>query len=129
MKIGRRKLLVLSSSLFLASTTIGCSVNNANNAGNKIIIDADENIEMLAGGKVSIDSAEIEAVNQNTTRINAKRTFVSGKSIDIGGSTGVVLKTSKGTIKVNKFISADQSWASKVVQGLVCAASLPKYMK
>ena len=97
--------------------------------GRNIIIDADENIEMLAGGKVSIDSAEIEAVNQNTTRINAKRTFVSGKSIDIGGSTGVVLKTSKGTIKVNKFISADQSWASKVVQGLVCAASLPKYMK
>ena len=97
--------------------------------GRNIIIDADENIEMLAGGKVTIDSAEIEAVNQNTTRINAKRTFVSGKSIDIGGSTGVVLKTNKGTIKVNKFISADQSWASKVVQGLVCAASLPKYMK
>ena len=97
--------------------------------GRNIIIDADENIEMLAGGKVSIDSAEIEAVNQNTTRINAKRTFISGKSIDIGGSTGVVLKTNKGTIKVNKFISADQSWASKVVQGLVCAASLPKYMK
>ena len=97
--------------------------------GRNIIIDADENIEMLAGGKVSIDSVEIEAVNQNTTRINAKRTFISGKSIDIGGSTGVVLKTSKGTIKVNKFISADQSWASKVVQGLVCAASLPKYMK
>ena len=97
--------------------------------GRNIIIDANENIEMLAGGKVSIDSAEIEAVNQNTTRINAKRTFVSGKSIDIGGSTGVVLKTNKGTIKVNKFISADQSWASKVVQGLVCAASLPKYMK
>ena len=97
--------------------------------GRNIIIDADENIEKLAGGKVSIDSAEIEAVNQNTTRINAKRTFISGKSIDIGGSTGVVLKTSKGTIKVNKFISADQSWASKVVQGLVCAASLPKYMK
>ena len=97
--------------------------------GRNIIIDADENIEMLAGGKVSIDSTEIEAINQNTTRINAKRTFVSGKSIDIGGSTGVVLKTNKGTIKVNKFISADQSWASKVVQGLVCAASLPKYMK
>ena len=97
--------------------------------GRNIIIDADENIELLAGGNVSIDSAEIEAVNQNTTRINAKRTFISGKSIDIGGSTGVVLKTSKGTIKVNKFISADQSWASKVVQGLVCAASLPKYMK
>ena len=97
--------------------------------GRNIIIDADENIEILAGGKLSIDSAEIEAVNQNTTRINAKRTFVSGKSIDIGGSTGVVLKTNKGTIKVNKFISADQSWASKVVQGLVCAASLPKYMK
>ena len=97
--------------------------------GRNIIIDADENIEMLAGGKVSIDSAEIEAVNQNTTRINAKRTFISGKSIDIGGSTGVVLKTSNGKIKVNNFISADKSWASKVVQGLVCAASLPKYMK
>ena len=47
MKIGRRKLLVLSSSLFLANTTIGCSVNNANNAGNKIIIDADEALENL----------------------------------------------------------------------------------
>ena len=37
MKIGRRKLLILSSSLFLASITIGCSVNNSNNAGNKIL--------------------------------------------------------------------------------------------
>ena len=47
MKIGRRKLLVFSSSLFLASTTIGCSVNNSNNAGNKIISNADEALEDL----------------------------------------------------------------------------------
>ena len=47
MKIGRRKLLVFSSSLFLASTTIGCSVNNANNAGNKIISNADEALDDL----------------------------------------------------------------------------------
>ena len=42
MKIGRRKLLVLCSSLFLSGTTLGCSVNNANNAGNKIISNARE---------------------------------------------------------------------------------------
>ena len=47
MKIGRRKLLILSSSLFLTSTTIGCSVNNSNNAGNKIVSDADVALEKL----------------------------------------------------------------------------------
>ena len=47
MKIGRRKLLTLSSSLFLASTTIGCSVNNSNNAGNKINSNAVEALENL----------------------------------------------------------------------------------
>ena len=47
MKIGRRKLLILSSSLFLTSTTIGCSVNNSNNAGNKIVSNADEALENL----------------------------------------------------------------------------------
>ena len=47
MKIKRRRLLVLSGSLFLASTTIGCSVKNANNAGNKIISNADEALESL----------------------------------------------------------------------------------
>jgi lipid-binding SYLF domain-containing protein len=47
MKIGRRRLLVFSCSLFLASTTIGCSVNNANSAGNKIISNANEALEDL----------------------------------------------------------------------------------
>ena len=35
--------------------------------GRNIILDADENIEMIAGGKVDIDSAEILAVKQNNT--------------------------------------------------------------
>ena len=47
MKIGRRKLLVFGSSLFLASTTIGCSVNNSNDAGNQIVSNADEALENL----------------------------------------------------------------------------------
>ena len=47
MKIGRRRLLVLSGSIFLTSTTLGCSVNNANNAGSKIISNADEALENL----------------------------------------------------------------------------------
>ena len=82
--------------------------------GRNIIIDADENIEMLAGGKVSIDSAEIEAVNQNTTRINAKRTFISGKSIDIGGSTDITLITPKGAIKVKRIVAREVNWAASV---------------
>ena len=47
MNIGRRRILLLSGSLFLASKTIGCSVNNANNAGSKIISKADEALEKL----------------------------------------------------------------------------------
>ena len=47
MNIGRRRLLFLSSSLFLASTTIGCSINNANDAGSEIITKADEALENL----------------------------------------------------------------------------------
>ena len=46
MNIGRRRFL-LSSSLLLASSTLGCSVNNANNAGNEIISKADESLENL----------------------------------------------------------------------------------
>ena len=41
--------------------------------GRNIIIDADENIEMIAGGKVDIDSAEILAVKQNNTTIKAQK--------------------------------------------------------
>ena len=40
--------------------------------GRNIILDADENIEMIAGGKVEIDSAEL-LTNQNTTRIRAQK--------------------------------------------------------
>ena len=63
--------------------------------GRNIILDADENIE-LTGGKVNIDSAELVATTQNTTRINARKTRISGNNIDIAGSTNVTLLTSKG---------------------------------
>ena len=63
--------------------------------GRNIILDADENIEMIAGGKVDIDSAEILAVKQNNTTIKAQKTSVSGDSINIGGKTGITLVTPK----------------------------------
>ena len=96
-------------------------------SGRNIILDADENIEMTAGGKVEIDSAELLATKQNTTRINAKKTNISGGKIDIGGSTGVTLITTKGAIKVKRFVAQDVSWASNVFQGTAAAASLGKY--
>ena len=97
-------------------------------SGRNIILDADENIEMTAGGKVEIDSAELLATKQNTTRINAKKTSISGGNIDIGGSTGVTLITPRGPIKVNRFVARDVSWASNVFQGTAAAASLGKFV-
>ena len=97
-------------------------------SGRNIILDADENIEMTAGGKVEIDSAELLATKQNTTRINAKKTNISGGKIDIGGSTGVTLITTKGAIKVKRFVAQDVSWASNVFQGTAAAASLGKFV-
>ena len=96
-------------------------------SGRNIILDADENIEMTAGGKVEIDSAELLATKQNTTRINAKKTSISGSNIDIGGSTGITLITPRGAIKVNRFVARDVSWASSVFQGTAAAGSLGKF--
>ena len=85
--------------------------------GRNIILDADENIELAAGGKVNIDSAELVATTQNTTRINARKTRISGNNIDISGSTGVTLLTSKGPIRVKRFQSRDVDWALQVFAG------------
>ena len=85
--------------------------------GRNIILDATENIEMIAGGKVKIDSAELDATTQNTTRINARKTRISGSNIDIAGSTGVTLITPKGPIRVKRFKSRDVNWATQVFAG------------
>ena len=82
--------------------------------GRNIILDATENIEMIAGGKVKIDSAELDATTQNTTRINARKTRISGSNIDIAGSSGVTLITPKGPIKVNRIIAREVDWAGSV---------------
>ena len=96
-------------------------------SGRNIILDADENIEMTAGGKVEIDSAELLATKQNTTRIKAQKTSVSGDSINIGGKTGITLVTPKGSIFVKNIIARDVSWASSVFRGTPAAASLGGY--
>ena len=70
--------------------------------GRNIFLDAEENIELTTGGKVEIDSAELIATTQNTTRINARKTRVSGNNIDIGGKTNITLITSKGAIQSKK---------------------------
>ena len=85
--------------------------------GRNIILDATENIEMIAGGKVKIDSAELDATTQNTTRINARKTRISGSNIDIAGSSGVTLITPKGPIRVKRFKSRDVNWATQVFAG------------
>ena len=98
--------------------------------GRNIILDADGgNIEMIArGGKVDIDSGELIATKQRVTRINAKKTHITGGKIDIGGSTGVTLLTSKGPIKVNKFLASEGSFVQQVFQGLAAAASIGKFV-
>ena len=78
-------------------------------------------------GKVDIDSCELIATKQRTTRINAKKTHITGGKIDIGGSTGVTLLTSKGPIKVNKFLANEGSFLQQCFQGLAAAASIGKY--
>ena len=85
--------------------------------GRNIVLDATENIEMIAGGKVKIDSAELDATTQNTTRINARKTRISGSNIDIAGSSGVTLITPKGPIRVKRFKSRDVNWATQVFAG------------
>ena len=83
-------------------------------SGRNIILDADENIEITAGGKVEIDSAELLATKQNTTRINAKKTSISGSNIDIGGSTDITLITPRGSIKVKRIVAREVNWAGAV---------------
>ena len=97
--------------------------------GRNIILDADGgNIEMIArGGKVDIDSGELIATKQRVTRINAKKTHITGGKVDIGGSTGVTLMTPKGPIKVNQFIPNEGSFVQQCFQGLAAAASISKY--
>ena len=85
--------------------------------GRNIILDADENIELAAGGKVNIDSAELVATTQNTTRINARKTRISGNNIDIGGKTNITLITPKGSIKVKRIVARDVNWATQVFAG------------
>ena len=85
--------------------------------GRNIFLDAEENIELTTGGKVDIDSAELIATTQNTTRINARKTRISGNNIDIGGKTNITLVTSKGSIKVKKIVARDVNWATQVFAG------------
>ena len=66
--------------------------------GRNIFLDAEENIELTTGGKVDIDSAELIATTQNTTRINARKTRISGNNIDIGGKTNITLITPTGAV-------------------------------
>ena len=82
--------------------------------GTNIVIDATENVEIIAGGKVTIDSAELIATTQNTTRINARNTKVSGNNIDIGGSTDITLITPRGSFKVKRIVAREVNWAGSV---------------
>ena len=85
--------------------------------GRNIFLDAEENIELTTGGKVDIDSAELIATTQNTTRINARKTRISGNNIDIGGKTNITLITTLGSIKVKKIVARDVNWATQVFAG------------
>jgi len=82
--------------------------------GRNIFLDASENIELTTGGKIELDSAELLATSQNTTRIHARKTKVSGRNIDIGGSTAITLITPKGSIKVNRIVAREVDWSGAV---------------
>ena len=82
--------------------------------GRNIFLDASENIELTTGGKIELDSAELLATTQNTTRIHARKTKVSGRNIDIGGSTAITLITPKGSIKVNRIVAREVDWSGAV---------------
>ena len=81
-------------------------------SGKNLIFDAKENIEFTANGKVQINSRELIATNQTTTRIHAKKTRLSGTNLDLDGGTNITLKTSKGPIKVRKIQGRDVDWAA-----------------
>ena len=94
--------------------------------GNEVkpgVLDAEENIELTTGGKVDIDSAELIATSQNTTRINARKTRISGNKIDIGGKTDITLVTTKGSIKVKRIVARDVNWATQVFAGTAVPSS------
>ena len=82
--------------------------------GRNIFLDASENIELTTGGKIELDSAELLATTQNTTRIHARKTKVSGRNIDIGGSTAITLITPRGPIKVNRIVAREVDWSGAV---------------
>ena len=82
--------------------------------GRNIFLDASENIELTTGGKIELDSAELLATTQNTTRIHARKTKVSGRNSDIGGSTAITLITPKGPIKVNRIVAREVDWSGAV---------------
>jgi len=82
--------------------------------GRNIFLDASENIELTTGGKIELDSAELLATTQNTTRIHARKTKVSGRNIDIGGSTAITLITPKGPIKVKRIVAREVDWSGAV---------------
>ena len=82
--------------------------------GRNIFLDASENIELTTGGKIELDSAELLATTQNTTRIHARKTKVSGRNIDIGGSTDITLITPKGSIKVKRIVAREVDWSGAV---------------
>ena len=82
--------------------------------GRNIFLDASENIELTTGGKIELDSAELLATAQNTTRIHARNTKVSGRNIDIGGSTDITLITPRGSIKVKRIVAREVDWAGSV---------------
>ena len=82
--------------------------------GRNIFLDASENIELTTGGKIELDSAELLATTQNTTRIHARKTKVSGRNIDIGGSTDITLITPRGSIKVKRIVAREVDWSGAV---------------
>ena len=82
--------------------------------GRNIFLDASENIELTTGGKIELDSSELLATTQNTTIIHARKTKVSGRNIDIGGSTAITLITPKGPIKVNRIVAREVDWSGAV---------------
>ena len=92
--------------------------------GTNIVLDATENVEIIAGGKVTIDSAELIATTQNTTRIHARKTRVSGSNIDSDGGTDITLITPKGSIKVKRIKARDIDWAQQVFAGTAVAGAL-----
>ena len=94
--------------------------------GRNIFLDASENIELTTGGKVEIDSGELLATTQNTTRIHARKTKVSGRNIDIGGSTDITLITPRGAIKVKRIVAREVDWSGAVFANTAVPANALK---